>query len=116
MRGDQKLIEMRLRRQRPGIVFLNDYPCDTDWFKNPSDAVTICTAGDAIAPLELRCLVGLTVSVSSPSEARAKALFEKCKASGAAVVAACHTQDDAPAWSQSGWTQVYRKTSEVAHG
>lgn len=116
MRGHQKLIELRMERKRPAIVFLNDYPCQTDWHSNPGDAVTISTAGDVVQTLDLRFLVGLTVSISSLSEIRAKALFEKCKASGAAVVAACHLLADQHPWKQSGWTSVYRKEQEVAHG
>ncbi len=114
MRGHLKLIEMRMQRTRPGIVFVNDYTCDTNWHTH-GDAVTISTAGDVIQTLDLRFLVGLTVSVSSPSEIRAKALFEKCKAAGAEVVAACHVQD-APYWKQNGWSAVYRKAQEVVCG
>ena len=42
MRGHHELIEMRRNRKAPRMVFLNDYPCETDWFENPGDAVTIC--------------------------------------------------------------------------
>ena len=116
MRGHQKLIEMRMNRKRPGIVFVNDYECDVDWHTNTGDAVTVCTAGDVVQTLDLRFLVGLTVSVSSTSEIRAKALFEKCKAAGAETVAACHIQEDRHHWQQNGWANVYRKQAEVVHG
>lgn len=116
MRGHQKLIEMRMNRKRPGIVFVNDYDCYVDWHTNVGDAVTISTAGDVVQALDLRFLVGLKVSVSSPSEIRAKALFEKCKAAGADTVAACHIQEANQPWQQSGWVNVYRKQAEVAHG
>ncbi len=108
MRGHLKLIEMRMQRTRPGIVFVNDYACDTNWH-NSGDAVTISTAGDVVQTLDLRFLVGLTVSVSSESEIRAKALFEKCKASGAEVVAAAHVLPQQSQFTQTGWSAVHRQ-------
>jgi hypothetical protein len=116
MKGHTELIRLRTLRKAPRIVFINDYPCDTSWHENPGDAVTISTDGDVVQFLDLRLLVGLTVSISSPSEVRAKALFAGCKAAGAKVVAACHIQPDVQPWEQKGWTQVWRKTQEVVHG
>ena len=112
MRGHEKLIDMRRARKTPRFVFVNDYPCQTDWFET-GDHVTLCTAGDSITLLDLRCLIGLTVSVSSPIEARAKALAERCKASGAATVAACHVQVDRSPFDQAGWSEVWHR-KEVA--
>jgi hypothetical protein len=43
-----------------------------------------------MSTIDLRFLVGLTVSISSQSEGRAKALFGKAKKCGAKTVAACH--------------------------
>ena len=114
MRGHEKLIEMRKQRLKPEIVFINDYKCFTDWHKYAEDAVTICVAGDVVQLLDLRYLVGLTVTISSPSEVRAKALFDKCKAAGALVVAACHIQDGVPPHKQSGWFEVWRKNKSEA--
>ena len=111
MRGHEKLIDMRRAGKTPRHVFVNDYPCSTDWFET-DDHVTLCTAGDDTALLDLRCLVGLTVSVSSPSEARAKALAESCKAAGAAIVAACHVQDDHSPFEQAGWAEVWRRAEQ----
>ena len=114
MKGHQALIDMRMARKAPRIVFLNDYPCATDWFENPGDAVTICVAGDTIESLDMRFLVGLAVSISSPSEKRAKALLDLCKGY-AKTVAACHIQEDRPEWKQTGWAQVWnRPVKEVA--
>jgi hypothetical protein len=113
MRGHHELIEMRRNRKAPRMVFLNDYPCETTWFENPGDAVTICTTGDDLETIDLRFLVGLRVSVSSPSEKRAKRLFELCKGYVSAV-AACHLQDVEP-WQQKGWADVWVKpVKEVA--
>ena len=114
MRGHDHLIALRLERRAPRFVFVNDYPCDTDWHTT-GEHVTICTDGDAVQLLDLRCLVGLRVSVSSPVESRARALAERCKAGGAAVVAACHVQADRDSFDQAGWAEVWhRNEQEVA--
>ena len=108
MRGHENIISMRVRGQAPKIVFLNDYPCKTDWFEYSENA-TVCTDKDALSSLDLRFLVGLTVSISATTESRAKALFAKAKWFGAETVAACHVQADKHPLDQSGWTEVYRK-------
>jgi len=109
MHGQEKIIALRKSGATPKIVFLNDYPCKTDWFEH-GDQATVCTVGDVVQLLDLRFLVGLTVSISSTSETRAKALFDKCKLAKAATVAACHTTPGAPLSSLSGWTAIWRKT------
>ncbi len=101
MRGHHDLIAQRLRGRAPRIVFVNDYPCRTNWFET-HDHATLCTAGDPLSSLDLRCLVGLRVSISATTEARAKALFDRAKAAGAAVVAACA--------DQTGWAEIFHKT------
>ena len=78
MHGHLPLIAMRKRGIKPGIVFLNDYPCETskDWH-NPGeefgeswglDHATVCTVGDVIQLLDLRFLVGMRVSITSTTE------------------------------------------------
>ena len=111
MRGHDHLIATRCSGHVPRIVFVNDSPCDTDWHTT-GDHVTLCTAGDTVPLLDLRCLVGLRVSISSPSEARAKALADRCKASGAATVAACHVQPDRAPFDQAGWAEVWRRPEQ----
>ena len=108
MRGHENIISMRMRGQTPKIVFLNDYPCKTDWFEHSENA-TVCTDNNPISSLDLRFLVGLTVSISAPTEARAKALFAKAKWFGAKTVAACHVQPDKHQFEQTGWVEVFRK-------
>ena len=115
MRGHAPLIAMRMSGKRPGIVFLNDYPCDVNWHKDREAAVTVCTHGDQLNTVDLRFLFGLTVSISSTVEQRARQIFEMAKASGAAVVAACHVQPDRHVLSQSGWVEVWRN-NEANHG
>lgn len=112
MKGHQPIIEMRLNRKAPRIVFLNDYPCKTDWFENPGDAATVCTHGDRIETLDLRFLVGLVVSISSPDENRAKALYSRCRGIGVSAVGACHIQSDKKVWEQAGWTEIWTRSKE----
>ncbi len=112
MRGHEKLIEMRKAGKRPAIVFLNDFPCRTDWFETGDKHVTVSVDGDNLDRVDLRFLVGLTVSASSFDESRAKAMFAACKKAGAAVVGAGH----AVGYPRigTGWCEVWRKPVEVA--
>lgn len=113
MKGHGKIIEARLAGKKPPFVFLNDYPCKTDWFEFAEHA-TVCTHGDSINSLDMRFLAGLAVSVSATEENRAKALSDACKAHGARVVAACHVLSSAHSQKQTGWTDVWHK--EKANG
>ena len=117
MRGHEPILAMRKRGIKPSIVFINDFACPEshDWqnpgekFSQqwPADHATVSTAGDPLSSLDLRFLVGLTVSISSMNEGRAKALFENAKASGAATVAACHHIQAIHSGCKSGWTQIH---------
>jgi hypothetical protein len=111
MRGHGKIIEMRMAGKTPPFVFVNDYPCKTDWF-DVGDHATVCTHGDSVSSIDMRFLVGLRVSISATSEGRAKALFESAKRAGAAVVAACHVKPERHQFDQDGWVEIFRK--EVA--
>lgn len=115
MRGHETIIRMRERGKKPVFVFLNDWPCDTNWFETGHHA-TICTAGDPIASLDLRCLIGLRVNVCANSEERAQALFEACKAAGVELVAAVHVKPGKHPADQDGWVGIWRAEKEVAHG
>ncbi len=112
MRGDTDIIRARLDRMAPSFVFVNDYPCKTDWFETREHA-TVCTHGDALSSMDFRFLVGLRVSVSATTEERAKALFERIKAAGAAAVAAVHVQTGMATFQQSGWCQTFEKQKEA---
>lgn len=115
MRGHEPIIAMRQRGKKPAFVFINDYPCDTDWVPH-GDHATVSTAGDVIQLLDLRFLIGLKVSISAESEVRAMALFDQCKAAGAACVGAAHIDKTRKPWDQHGWSSVWHKATEVAHG
>lgn len=107
MRGHETLIQLRKAGRKPHWVFINDYPCKTNWFETGEHA-TICVYGDSLSSLDLRFLTGLAVSVSASTEKRAKALFNACKQANAKVVAACHVMEDKKYSQQTGWVEVYR--------
>ena len=111
MRGQEHIIAMRLAGKVPKIAFVNDYPCKTDWFET-GDHATVCTAGNALSSLDLRFLVGISVSISADTEARAKAIFAKAKEAGAKTVAACHVLPGVAPFRQAGWCEVFH-ASEV---
>jgi len=115
MRGHETIIRLRSAGKRPAFVFVNDWPCQTDWLETGEHA-TVCTAGDAIPSLDLRFLVGLRVSVSSQSEERAKALFEACKAAGVEMVGAVHVKPEKRPYEQDGWVEVWKAEKETVNG
>ena len=117
MQGQRNLIAMRKAGYAPKTVFVNDYPCQTDWFEKDL-AATISTAGDQIELLDFRFLVGLTVSISSPTKQRAKALYEAVQKSGAARVGACQTTQHANPLLSDGWVAIFHKetNTEIFNG
>lgn len=116
MRGHENIIRMRQAGKRPSFVFVNDWPCDTNWLET-GDQATVCTAGDSISTLDLRFMVGLRVSVSSHCEERAKALYEACKSAGVEVVCGVHLKPEKKPWAQDGWVALWNPHHEVVdHG
>jgi hypothetical protein len=113
MHGHTDIIASRMQRRAPRFVFVNDYPCKTDWFEQGEHA-TVCTHGDSVGGLDMRFLVGLRVSISATTEARAQALFNHVKAAGAAAVAAVHVLPGIAPSAQRGWCQVFTKEAEHA--
>jgi hypothetical protein len=117
MNGHQSVIDLRVHeRKAPAMVFINDYPCATDWLEQRDKHATICVHQDSLESLDLRFLVGLRVSISSETEARAKVLWKMARDSGAAAVAACHVQVDRKPWEQNGWVGVWDKERGVVYG
>lgn len=115
MTGHEPIIKMRAQYGvKPVCVFINDYPCATDWFEDGGAHARVCVHGDDLNHVDLRFLVGLTVTTASYDEERAKALFDLCKQAGASVVASVHLQYGVHEFKQSGWAQAWNK--EVAHG
>lgn len=118
MRGHEHIIALRKSGRKPEWVFINDWPCSTDWAEF-GDFATVCTHRDAIARLDLRFVVGLKVNISADTEQRAKELFEAAKSFGAHLVAACHVQPGVHPHLQQGWVSVWEKPisqPEVARG
>ena len=104
MNGHLDIIKMRLDRMKPDYVFLNDFPCKTDWLEFGDYATVSIGPTEAVEMLDLRFLSGLKVSVASPSESRAKALYLACKDAGAKTVAASHVKS---LQDLTGWADVY---------
>lgn len=106
MRGHERIIELRKQGIKPKIIFINDWPCDVNWFDS-DDQATVSTFKDSITSLDLRFLTGCMVSISATDESRAKALFKRAIEAGARSVAACHVKQNKKTWEQDGWTEVF---------
>lgn len=98
MKGHETLIQLRKAGRTPKIVFVNDYPCKTDWF-HWGDHATICVDGGGVENIDFRFANGLTLNISALNKNRAKSLFEIGKSSGAVVVA-CGSSD--------GFNEIWR--------
>jgi hypothetical protein len=107
MHGHLPILKMREFGQQPLWVFINDYPCKTDW-EQWGDHATVCVDGDNIKTLDLRFLVGCKVSISSESEKRARDLFNACKPYCETVAAGVTLFDD---WKRtySGWDEIWHR-------
>jgi hypothetical protein len=105
MKGHEGIIAMRRSGKKPTIVFLNDYPCKIG---GPTDHATVDVAGDQPEWLDLRYLVGLTVSISASSEKRSKRFMQACINAGAAVVAA-GSAEKVNGRYEAVWGDVWRK-------
>ncbi len=124
MRGHTEIIKARVNGKVPSIVFINDYPCRTDWLSPgaafneewPCDHATVSTHNDPLSSIDFRFLKDLRVSISADSEARAKALYQLAIDAQADTVAACHIQPEKHHLDQSGWCSVFNKNEEVSHG
>lgn len=107
MKGHEPIVAMRRAGKRPSIVFLNDFPCATDWPRF-GDHPTVEVHGDQPEWLDLRFLVGLNVSISASTEKRGRRLLEACKKAGASVVGAGYSERINGRY-ESVWNEVWRK-------
>ena len=107
MNGQEQIISMRRAGRRPSTVFLNDFPCPTDWAAL-GDHPTIDVHGEQPEWLDLRFLVGLTVSISAATEKRGRRFMDACKKAGAAVVGA-GSNEFKDGRFQAVWSDVWRK-------
>lgn len=108
MKGHEKINEMRTLGKKPAMIFINDWPCNVDWFETGSH-VTVCVHKDTIRTLDLRFVVGCSVSISAESKTRAKALLERCREHGASVVASCAVNLSLPYHEQIEYSEVWRR-------
>jgi len=111
MRGHDAIIAMRKAGRKPAIVFLNDYPCDTDW-TTFSEHATIEVSGEQPEWLDLRFLVGLRVSITGASEKRAKRFLEACKQAGAMTVGAGTCSHVSGGRFEPGWSEIWHKFAD----
>jgi hypothetical protein len=114
MNGHQTIIQMRIAGKKPSIVFLNDYPCKTDWFETGDHATVEISPSDVPEWADMRFLVGLMVAVAGHDEKRLKRLFEACKKAGAVTVAACVVDKSVgklfkTATYSPGWSEIWHK-------
>lgn len=106
MHGQHAILAMRTRGRKPAIVFVNDYPCETDWFET-GDHATICVHDDQPELLDLRFLKGLTVSISASTKDRAERLMTACKDAGCTTVAGCVNRHVGSGRFDSAWSAVW---------
>lgn len=110
MKGHEEIIAMRRAGKRPNIVFLNDHPClrgELDWARYGENAV-VEVHGDQPEWLDLRYLVGLTVSITAANEKRGRRFVDACVKAGVSVVAA-GVADMVNGRYEPAWFQVWRK-------
>lgn len=91
MNGHRELITMRRAGLKPAFVFVNDFPCKTDWAKW-GDHPTVSVAGDTPELQDFRFLVGVTAIVAGFDAERVKRIAESCKAHAKRVIASVSTQ------------------------
>lgn len=91
MNGHRDLITMRRAGYKPAFVFVNDFPCHTDWAKL-GDHPTVSVDGDTPELQDFRFLVGLTAIVAGFDADRVKRIASACQAHAKRVVASVSTQ------------------------
>lgn len=89
MRGHEHLILMRRNGWLCDGIFVNDYPCNTDWWMFTDSHPTICIdAFDAIELLDWRFCIGTTVHISGREVERTRRIMNACKEAGASKIIA----------------------------
>ena len=105
MQGHHQLIALRQSGVKPSIVFVNDYPCRTDWQQH-MDNPTVSVFDTPLENIDFRFATGIRVSITAANAGRAQFLFDKAIEAGAEVVACC----------SSNFTKVYHKDTGVVNG
>ena len=110
MRGHTEIIQMRKAGRKPALIFLNDWPLNTKW-REPTDSLEVSIMDEKPQHADLRFLIGLRVSISCNTEARAKAFFEAAKSAKAEIVASGWSESPKRNWfgfydSRTGFEQT----------
>lgn len=93
MNGHRELIAMRRAGFKPSFVFVNDFPCKTDWAKF-GDYPTVSVDGDTPEIEDFRFLVGVTAVVSGFDSERITRISKACEAHAKRVIASVTNQID----------------------
>ena len=109
MRGHEPIIAMRRTGKVPSIVFINEFPCATDWPEFNDHATIQILRHEPIETLDLRFLMRLTVSISASSPERARRLFDACKDAGAKTVAACSVVMTPNGYCETNWSEIWHQ-------
>lgn len=112
MHGQHAILAMRSRGHKPAIVFINDYPCHTDWFETGEHA-TVCVHNDQPELLDLRFLQGCRVSISASTRDRAERLMTACKNAGCTTIGAGVNEPAGHGRFASSWSAIWHV--EPAH-
>ena len=110
MNGHQAIIQMRIAGKRPAVVFLNDFPCQTDWAEHGDHATVEIAATDRPEALDLRYLIGTTVSICGTTVERTKSLVAASVDAGARVVLACSLSQVKGQHYSSEWETIWQKS------
>lgn len=117
MQGHEYVWDLRqIHKKKPTCIFINDFPC-REFVTDPEDQgvmPNVVTHGDVIESLDLRFVVGCMVSANSPSERRAKALFERLKAFNPSLMVVAHhrTKKTFPGFEPDLWIGTWKAGEE----
>jgi len=106
MTGHESIISLRKQGKAPSYIFINDFPCKTDW-EEYQDHATVCVYEESIKTLDLRFLVDMAVLVCSEDLDRAKALFTACKRHSPSTLICTHIKPNTHPLDQDGLGKFY---------
>ena len=113
MRGHEYVIELRkVHKKKPVCIFIHDTPLP-DWALDQDEQGTlpnVCVHGDVLEALNLLFVTKCMVSANSPSESRAKALFERLKIFKPSLLVVSHhvTRKSFPGFEPDLWVGIWK--------
>ena len=107
MKGHEPIISLRLQGKAPSFIFINDFPCKTDWEEH-QDHATVCVYQEPIKTLDLRFLIDMAVLVCSEDLDRSKGLYMACKRHHPKTLIATHVVPK-HYLDQDGWGRFYSR-------